>query len=117
MNSLHHTRARRGETLVETLAAILVVSLTSVFLLTSVMAAQRVNRRAGEGDEQLRLEQDVVERRSDGKQSTVQIGKQSTVQIGKQSTVQIGGGSYPVIRYGEGEALQGYVLQSEEGAG
>ncbi len=109
MNSLHHTRARRGETLVETLAAILVVSLTSVFLLTSVMAAQRVNRRAGEGDEQLRLEQDVVERRSDGKQSTVQIGKQSTVQIG--------GGSYPVIRYGEGEALQGYVLQSEEGAG
>lgn len=109
MNSLHHTRARRGETLVETLAAILVVSLTSVFLLTSVMAAQRVNRRAGEGDEQLRLEQDVVERRSDGKQSTVQIGKQSTVQIG--------GGSYPVIRYGEGEALQVYVLQSEEGAG
>ena len=109
MNSLHHTRARRGETLVETLAAILVVSLTSVFLLTSVMAAQRVNRRAGEGDEQLRLEQDVVERRSDGKQSTVQLGKQSTVQIG--------GGSYPVIRYGEGEALQGYVLQSEEGAG
>ena len=109
MNSLHHTRARRGETLVETLAAILVVSLTSVFLLTSVMAAQRVNRQAGEGDEQLRLEQDVVERRSDGKQSTVQIGKQSTVQIG--------GGSYPVIRYGEGEALQGYVLQSEEGAG
>ena len=109
MNSLHHTRARRGETLVETLAAILVVSLTSVFLLTSVMAAQRVNRRAGEGDEQLRLEQDVVERRSDGKQSTVQIGKQSTVQIG--------GGSYPVIRYGEGEALQGYVLQSAEGAG
>ena len=83
------------------MAAILVVSLTSVFLLTSVMAAQRVNRQAGEGDEQLRLEQDVVERRSDGKQSTVQIG----------------GGSYPVIRYGEGEALQGYVLQSEEGAG
>ena len=102
-------RTSRGETLVETLAAILVVSLTSVFLLTSVMAAQRVNRQAGEGDEQLRLEQDVVERRSDGKQSTVQIGKQSTVQIG--------GGSYPVIRYGEGEALQGYVLQSEEGAG
>lgn len=101
MNSLHHTRARRGETLVETLAAILVVSLTSVFLLTSIMAAQRVNRRAGEGDEQLRLEQNAVERRSDGKQSTVRIG----------------GGSYPVIRYGEGEALQGYVLQSEEGAG
>lgn len=109
MNSLHHTRARRGETLVETLAAILVVSLTSVFLLTSIMAAQRVNRRAGEGDEQLRLEQDVVERRSDGKQSTVQIGKQSTVQVGSSR--------YDVIRYGEGEALQGYVLQSEEGAG
>ena len=101
MNSLHHTRARRGETLVETLAAILVVSLTSVFLLTSVMAAQRVNRQAGEADEQLRLEQDVVERRSDGKQSTVQIGSSQ----------------YDVIRYGEGEALQGYVLQREEGAG
>ncbi|MEI3140894.1 MAG: type II secretion system protein [Lawsonibacter sp.] len=42
-------RTSRGETLVETLAAILVVSLTSVFLLTSVMAAQRVNRQAGEG--------------------------------------------------------------------
>lgn len=101
MNSLHHTRARRGETLVETLAAILVVSLTSVFLLTSVMAAQRVNRQAGEGDEQLRLEQDAVERRSDGKPGTVQIGSSR----------------YDVIRYGEGKALQGYVLQSEEGAG
>lgn len=101
MNSLHHTRARRGETLVETLAAILVVSLTSVFLLTSIMAAQRVNRRAGEADEQLRLEQDVVERRENGKPGTVQVGSSQ----------------YDVIRYGEGEALQGYVLQSEEGAG
>ena len=101
MNDLHHARVRRGETLVETLAAILVVSLTSVFLLTSVMAAQRVNRRAGEGDEQLRLEQDVVERRQNGKKSTVQIGTSQ----------------YDVIRYGEGEALQGYILQSEEEAG
>lgn len=101
MNSLHHTRARRGETLVETLAAILVVSLTSVFLLTSIMAAQRVNRRAGEADEQLRLEQDAVERRENGKPGTVQVGSSR----------------YDVIHYGEGEALQGYVLQSEEGAG
>lgn len=101
MNSLHHTRARRGETLVETLAAILVVSLTSVFLLTSIMAAQRVNRQAGEGDEQLRLEQDVVERRENGKAGTVQVGSSR----------------YDVIRYGEGKALQGYVLQREEGAG
>ena len=94
-------RTSRGETLVETLAAILVVSLTSVFLLTSVMAAQRVNRQAGEGDEQLRLEQDVVERRENGKAGTVQVGSSR----------------YDVIRYGEGKALQGYVLQSEEGAG
>ena len=101
MNSLHHTRARRGETLVETLAAILVVSLTSVFLLTSIMAAQRVNCRAGEADEQLRLEQDAVERRENGKPGTVQVGSSQ----------------YDVIRYGEGEVLQGYVLQSEEGAG
>lgn len=101
MNSLHHTRARRGETLVETLAAILVVSLTSVFLLTSIMAAQRVNRRAGEADEQLRLEQDAVERRENGKSGTVQVDSSQ----------------YDVIRYGEGKALQGYVLQSEEGAG
>ena len=101
MNDLHHTRARRGETLVETLAAILVVSLTSVFLLTSIMAAQRVNRRAGEADEQLRLEQETVERRENGKPGTVQVGSSQ----------------YDVIRYGEGDALQGYVLQSEEGAG
>lgn len=101
MNSLHHTRARRGETLVETLAAILVVSLTSVFLLTSIMAAQRVNRRAGEADEQLRLEQNAVERRENGKPGTVQVGSSQ----------------YDVIRYGEGKALQGYVLQSKEGAG
>ena len=53
-------RTSRGETLVETLAAILVVSLTSVFLITSIMAAPRVNRWAGAADEQLRLEQDAV---------------------------------------------------------
>lgn len=105
MNDLHHTRARRGETLVETLAAILVVSLTSVFLLTSVMAAQRVNRQAGEGDEKLRLEQNTVECRENGKQSTVEISSAK------------GTSRYDVIRYGEGDALQGYVLQSEEGAG
>ena len=57
--------------------------------------------QAGEGDEQLRLEQDAVERRENGKPGTVQVGSSQ----------------YDVIRYGEGEALQGYVLQSEEGAG
>ena len=36
---------------------------------------------------------------------------------GKPGTVQVGSSQYDVIRYGEGEALQGYVLQSEEGAG
>ena len=98
-------RTSRGETLVETLAAILVVSVnTGAYMAESVrggIISIDPGQTEGAGDEQLRLEQDVVERRSDGKQSTVQIG----------------GGSYPVIRYGEGEALQGYVLQSEEGAG
>ena len=45
--------SRRGETLTETLVAILVVALSSVILATMIGAASRMNKTAMEKDEQL----------------------------------------------------------------
>ncbi|MEG2176815.1 MAG: type II secretion system protein, partial [Oscillibacter sp.] len=63
-------RARRGETLTETLAAILIVSLASVVLMTLVVTAARINRRAGEGDKTFRQEQAVAEGQAPGTPGT-----------------------------------------------
>ena len=50
MNSLHHTRTSRGETLVETLAAILIAALAFSFLATAAVTATRINTRTRSTD-------------------------------------------------------------------
>lgn len=99
-------RASRGETLVETLAAILVVSLTSVFLLTSVMSARKVNDQAGESDQRFRLEMEAVERHENAQSGKIKI-----------STPRDGTSEYAVTVYGQDDALRGYELLPEGGAG
>lgn len=66
-------RSRRGETLTETLAAILMVSLASVVLMTLVVTASRINRAAGEGDKAFRAEQEIAETQGPGTPGTVTL--------------------------------------------
>ncbi len=89
-------RSRRGETLVETLAAILVVVLTSTFFLTAVISTGKINRTTGTSDDSLRTAQESVEKKEQATDGTI------TVTAGGKST------DYDVQFYGDSEALQGY---------
>ena len=92
-------RAKRGETLVETLAAILIVTLTSLFFLTTVITAVKINRAASVADDSLRVAQEAVEKKQNPQNSEI--------------TVTAGGTSktYDVTTYGDSSDLQGYVLK------
>ena len=92
-------RAKRGETLVETLAAILIVTLTSLFFLATVITAVKINRAASVVDDSLRVAQEAVE-----KKQNEQDGK-ITVTVGGKTK------DYDVTTYGNSSDLQGYVLK------
>lgn len=53
------TRGERGETLTETLVAILVCTLASIILLTSVVSASNINRSTQQRDEAMKTEESV----------------------------------------------------------
>lgn len=89
-------RSRRGETLVETLAAFLVVVLTSTFFLTAVIATGKINRSTGTSDDSLRAAQESVEKKEN------EIDGIITVTVGGKST------AYDVQFYGDSDTLQGY---------
>ncbi|HOQ14763.1 MAG TPA: hypothetical protein PKZ58_06735 [Bacillota bacterium] len=63
-------RSRTGETLVETLAAILIVTFSGILLVTSIMTALKINKTAEESDAKYRAELNVAEARTDGRDGT-----------------------------------------------
>ena len=93
-------RANRGETLVETLAAILVITLSATLLVQLTMTSTRLNRNVERADGDFRTELAAAE----GLQEP-QIGM-LTVQ-GALDTY-----SYEVEYYGEADALRAYRLPS-----
>lgn len=48
---IHKLKSQRGETLVETMASIVIAALSVALLFTCVMAASQINRMAQEADE------------------------------------------------------------------
>lgn len=99
----HKLRSHRGETLTETLAAILIVSLASVVLMTLVVAASRINRTAGAGDKVFRAEQAVAEVQASGADGTVTLAGDVR-------------GEYAVKFFGGAGALTSYSYQKGGGA-
>ena len=98
-------RTRRGETLVETLAAILVAALSVGLLLTCVTAADRINRSARAADDDFYQQLDAAEGRTGA-------GGSITVDITGENGFTA---SIPAALYG-GEALRAYV-RAEGGVG
>lgn len=84
-NTLERFSANRGETLVETLCAILVSSFAIVMLTTAVVASATANKAADDRDAVLQVEQQAAESHSDA------VGT---------GTVTLGGASYSVTYYG-----------------
>lgn len=93
---------RRGETLVETLAAILIVSMSSALLLAAAAAASRMNQAVRAADEQLRQEQAAAERQEQS------AGDCVTVRTDAGKTY-----SYQIDRTGGSGELRSYVLAEE----
>lgn len=95
-------RSRRGETLTETLAAVLIVALSSVVMLTMTMSALRIDQAAEEMDRQLQEEQAAAER-------------QDVWEL-RQVEVRVGGNTYAyeVHRTGGGGKLASYAYVREE---
>lgn len=67
------SRRRRGETITETLAAILIVTLSTLVLVTLALTAVRFNRTAAEADQRLQAEQVAAENHADGAPGTVTL--------------------------------------------
>lgn len=90
-------RSRKGETLTETLVALLIVGLSSVVLASMIGAASRMGIQAAERDEELREEISAAETRTGSGQSG-------------DVTVKIDGTdiNFPVSYYGEEGKLHSY---------
>lgn len=61
---LKRLRASRGETIVETLVAILIVALSALMMLAMLTAAARINSRVHEADDRFRQALNINEGRS-----------------------------------------------------
>lgn len=98
-------RANRGETLVETLAAILVIALSATLLVQLTMTSTRLNRNVEQADGDFRAELAAAEGLQEPQAGVL------TVQ-GAMDTY-----SYEVEYYGEADALRAYRLPSGGDAG
>lgn len=97
MRTFRKLRSRKGETLTETLVAVLLVGLASVVLASMISAASHMSAQALERDTALYNEITVAEAQSSG----VQNGS---------VTVEIGGSSqnFNVAYFGEEDQLHSY---------
>lgn len=93
-----HKRVNRGETLVETLAAILVVALSTVLLVQLTMASTRLNRDVERADSSFRAELAAAEGLQEPQAGVL------TVQGA------LGTYSYEVEYYGAADGLRAYRL-------
>lgn len=107
-------RRIKGETLIETIAAILVASISSMMLLTAAIAATKVNRSTSSSDEAFLQQQLVAEQQSDDDSKT-----STSVTLKSELNGQVYG-TYNIARYGKDGELQSYVLvptETDEGGG
>lgn len=91
----HIAETTSGETLVETLAAILICTFAVIALTTATVTAARINKQASDRDAQLTIEQ---------VQAETNINPVKT-----DGTVTFGGSSLSVTYYG-GESMTSYVM-------
>lgn len=99
-------RRIKGETLVETLAAILIASLSTMMLLTATITASKINRSAASSDESFLQQYTAEQQGTDENRSSVTIKSAGNSQVY---------GTYDVDHYGKDGELQSYVLIQPEG--
>jgi ABC-type Na+ efflux pump permease subunit len=99
-----HKRRKRGETLVETLFAILIMALMSVLFFTSAVSSQKINEKVSKADKKLQSEISVAEKGDGNRSGSV------TVTTGGESF------KYDVVFSGDSGALVSYRPQEADDA-
>lgn len=74
-------KSQKGETLVETIAAILVVSLASAAFAAMIMSASKLNSKAAEIDQTYYAALETVEKNDGATHGTVTVGTDTGVKI------------------------------------
>ena len=70
---LNKLKTCAGETLMESLASVLIFTMASILFLTMVTSASRINATAKEADQKLQADQIVLEEASSGSVKVVQV--------------------------------------------
>lgn len=97
----HKLKSARGETLTETLAAILVVSLSAVVLTAMSVTSVHINRAADEADRQFREEVLAAELQEAGESGTARAAV-TAPGLSYHYTVRITGGEGRLASYAPG---------------
>jgi len=100
MRNRRGARRSRGETLVETLAAILIVTLSSIVLVTAAVTAARINRGAAQRDAALEAEIRTAEEQAAGTAGVVGVEEDGSKK-----------GTYSVFYYGGDGTLASYAYE------
>lgn len=101
MRAWNKLTAHRGETLTYTLAAILVVALSSAVLAAMVGAASRMNATAIQQDQTLYTAVTAAETQPDSAKVTAEDPPQVTVTVGGHSVVFGGSGTGSITYYSD----------------
>lgn len=94
---IHKLKSRRGETLVEAMASIVIAALSVALLFTCVMAASQINRMAREADEAYYAALTAAETQMADADHPVKSGK-----------IEINGREFNISLYG-GEGMYAYA--------
>lgn len=92
-------KSRRGETLVEAMASIVIAALSVALLFTCVMAASQINRMALAADEAFYADLTAAEEQTDDADHPKENGR-----------IKINGTDFDIYLYG-GEGLYSYALK------
>ena len=104
--------SERGETLTETLAAILVCVLATAALMTATTVASKLNMQANEHERDLLVQQDAAELRENYLEKD-ESGSYVEKSDGENQQVEIAGKGYTVALSGGSDVVSYDVLMSE----
>lgn len=114
-NLIHKLRSTTGESLLESLVAILVFTLSSIVLYTMVTASAEINTVAKEADQESQVQMIIAEQGEvSGQDGSVSMTLTQTA----TDTVNLSMGTVDVIVYGgEGDALYAYYADDSTNVG
>ena len=103
-------RDERGETLIEVVASVLIMTLAVVLLFGAVMTSVRINKRAKESDEKFYTALNAAERQSAEVTDTAIVPTGSKVKVEQKDTAgnTVGSSGEAAVKFYGGEGVLSY---------